>query len=126
MKNNKEFMLTCIKENGLVLEFAKDDLKNDIEIVLYAMIQDKLPLKFASIELKNKIIEKLSIPRLQCRYCNKFYKSRKTNLFHIKSCKLDHPKIVIVNNRYICNICDRISNCLSSVYNHKKHVINNK
>ena len=89
LKNDKEFILTCIKENGLALEFASNNLKNDIEIVLYAVLQDELKNKI-------KIIEKLSIPRLQCIYCKKFYKSIKTKSFHIKSCKLDHPEIIIV------------------------------
>ena len=68
----------------------------------------------------NTIIEKSSIPTLQCGYCKKFYKSISTKSFHIKSCKLDHPEIQIVNNTKICNICGKISNCLSSAYNHKK------
>ena len=122
LKNDKEFILTCIKENGLSLEYASDDLKNDIEIVLYAVLQDKLALKFASIELKNKIkiIEKSSIPRLQCIYCKKFYKSIKTKSFHMKSCKLDYPEIIIVNNRDICRYCNKKFNCTITAYRHEK------
>ena len=122
LKNDKEFILTCIKENGLALEYASDDLKNDIEIVLYAVLQDELALKFASIELKNKIkiIEKSSIPRLQCIYCKKFYKSIKTKSFHMKSCKLDYPEIIIVNNRDICRYCNKKFNCTITAYRHEK------
>ena len=122
LKNDKEFILTCIKVNAKTLEYTSDDLKNDIEIVLYAVLQDKLALKFASIELKNKIkiIEKSSIPRLQCIYCKKFYKSIKTKSFHMKSCKLDYPEIIIVNNRDICRYCNKKFNCTITAYRHEK------
>ena len=128
LKNDKEFILTCIKKNGLALEFASNNLKNDIEIVLYAVLQDELALEFASDELKNKIkiIEKLSIPSLQCPYCENFYKSSSTKSFHMKSCKLDHPEIIIVNNRNICNICNKKFVFVSSVYKHRKICLKKK
>ena len=86
------------------------------------MLQDKLLLEFASDELKDKIkiIEKSSIPKLQCGYCEKFYKSRSSKSVHIKSCKLEHQEIILVNNRDICHYCNIKFNCLTSAYNHKK------
>ena len=128
LKNDKEFILTCIKENGLSLEYASDDLKNDIEIVLYAVLQDELALKFASIELKNKIkiIEKSSIPSLQCGYCGKVFKFASSKSVHIKSCKLDHPEIIIVNNKDTCCYCNKKINCLRTMYYHKKYAIKNE
>ena len=67
-----------------------------------------------------KYIEKLSIPRLQCGYCEKFYKSIKTKSFHMKSCKLRHPKIIIVNNKDICCYCNKKFNCVRTMNYHKR------
>ena len=67
-----------------------------------------------------KYIEKLNIPSLQCPYCEKFYKFASSKSVHMKSCKLDHPEIIIVNNKDICCYCNKKFNCVSSAYYHKK------
>ena len=65
-------------------------------------------------------IEKSSISSLQCGYCKKFYKSAKTKSFHMKSCKLKHLTIKILNDRNICNICNKTFVFPSAVYKHRK------
>ena len=67
-----------------------------------------------------KYIEKLSIPSLQCPYCEKFYKFASSKCVHMKSCKLSHPEIIIVNNKNICCYCNKKFNCIRTTYYHKK------
>ena len=45
--------LAAVKQNGLALEYASDELKCDREIVLAAVKQTSHALEYASEELKN-------------------------------------------------------------------------
>ena len=67
-----------------------------------------------------KIIEKKSIDILQCGYCNKIFKHRSDKCVHIKSCKLEHTQIQIINTRNICNICNKKFVFPSAIYKHKQ------
>ena len=117
--NQEDLLLDCTTNNLKILEAVKnninvlldisDDLKNDNINSNNNIINNDL-----------KYIEKLSIPRLQCGYCEKFYKSIKTKSFHMKSCKLIHPEIIIVNNKDICCYCNKKFNCIRTMYYHKK------
>ena len=51
--NNKEYVIEKVKETGILLEFASDQLKNDKSVVLEAIAQDGNALEFASTELKD-------------------------------------------------------------------------
>lgn len=51
----KQTVLLAVKQNGLSLQYAKNDLNNNIEIVSEALKQNGLALQFASDELKNNI-----------------------------------------------------------------------
>ncbi len=37
MKNDKDFVLTLVKKNGLALKYASKELQNDKEIILAAI-----------------------------------------------------------------------------------------
>ena len=50
--NNKNIVLNIVKNNGLSLEFASDELKNDRDIVYEAVANNGISLEFASEELK--------------------------------------------------------------------------
>ena len=51
--DNKEVVLTAVKEDGKALEYASDKLKDDKEVVLTAVKEDGWALQFASEGLKN-------------------------------------------------------------------------
>ena len=68
----------------------------------------------------SKIIEKSSIPKLQCGYCNDIFRHASNKSIHIISCKLKHPEIQIINNRNICRYCDITFNCIMTTYRHEK------
>jgi hypothetical protein len=53
IKTDKNIMLAAVKQNGLALKFASDELKNDKELVIAAVKQNALTLKFASDTLRN-------------------------------------------------------------------------
>lgn len=52
-KNNKEYVLKAVEQNGLMLEHASDILKNDKEVVLKAVAQNGLALQFVSKNLQD-------------------------------------------------------------------------
>ena len=49
--NDKEFVLERVKQNGLALEFASEELRNDLEVVIEAIKQDLNAINFASPEV---------------------------------------------------------------------------
>lgn len=51
----KQTVLLAVKQNGLALEYAKNNLNDNIEIVSEAIKQNGLALQFASENLKNNI-----------------------------------------------------------------------
>ena len=51
--NNKNDALKAVKQNGLALEYASDELKNDKEVVLAAVKQYGRALEYASDRLKD-------------------------------------------------------------------------
>nr|CAG4714939.1 unnamed protein product [Naegleria fowleri] len=53
--SNKDIMMKLVQENGMLLEFASDELKNDRDIVLNAVNNNGNALEFASDGLKNDI-----------------------------------------------------------------------
>ena len=53
LKQNKPFFLDVLKKNGLILEYASNELKGDIDIVSTAISQNGMALKHASDELQN-------------------------------------------------------------------------
>ena len=53
MNQQKIDAIAAVRRNGLVLEFASDDLKNDKEVVLAAVRKNGLALQDASDDLKN-------------------------------------------------------------------------
>ena len=67
-----------------------------------------------------KFIQKSSIEKFQCIYCKKFYKNSSSKSFHMKSCKLNYPEIQIINNKNICDICNKKFVFSTSVYKHRK------
>ena len=52
-RNNKSFVLEVLKQYGILLGYASDELRNDKEVVLAAVQNDCDALKYASEELKN-------------------------------------------------------------------------
>ena len=50
--SDKASVLAAIGENGMVLQFASDELRNNKEVVLAAVEQDGRALQFASEDLK--------------------------------------------------------------------------
>jgi hypothetical protein len=53
--NDEQIILECIKKNGLLLEFASDDLKNNKDLVKEAIENNKDAFKFIGSDLKNDI-----------------------------------------------------------------------
>ena len=51
--NNKEFVLSAVRQKGWVLEYASERLKDDKEVVLTAVKKDGNALCFASERLKD-------------------------------------------------------------------------
>ena len=53
--NDKEVVLAAVKQNGMALIFASEELKNDKEIVLAAVKQDEEAFLYASKEIRSKV-----------------------------------------------------------------------
>ena len=51
--DNKELVLTAVRQGGWALEYASDQLKDDKEVVLSAMDTYKYALQYASDQLKD-------------------------------------------------------------------------
>ena len=51
-KDNKEFVLQAVKENGKFLDVVAPELQDDKEVVIAAMTQDAESLEFASKRLR--------------------------------------------------------------------------
>ena len=52
VQNDKPFVLTTVKQNGLALQFASPKFKRDKQIVMAAVVQDGRALEFASPKLQ--------------------------------------------------------------------------
>ena len=52
-KDNKEFVLKAVAENGKFLDLVSPELQNDKEVVMTALKQDAESLEFASTTLKD-------------------------------------------------------------------------
>ena len=52
-KNNEQFVLLFVTQNGKALQWASSQLKNNKRVVLAAVERDPLSLEYASDELKN-------------------------------------------------------------------------
>jgi DNA repair ATPase RecN len=52
-KNNKEVVMSAVKESYIALKYASQELKNDKEVVLEAIKNNPEAFKYASEELKN-------------------------------------------------------------------------
>mgnify|MGYP000687810764 CR=1 FL=1 len=52
-KNNKDFVLKAVSENGKFLDLVSPELQDDKEVVMTALGQDAEALEFASLNLKN-------------------------------------------------------------------------
>ena len=52
-RDNKEFVLKAVSENGKFLDLVSDELKNDKELALIAVKQNKQAYHFISEQLKN-------------------------------------------------------------------------
>ncbi|KIC75891.1 hypothetical protein DB41_GZ00550 [Neochlamydia sp. TUME1] len=52
-RNHKEFVLTAVRQNGLALDYASQELQNDREVVLTAVQQNASAVRYASQELQN-------------------------------------------------------------------------
>ena len=57
LKNDKEFVLEAVKQNGWALYYASKELRNDKEVVLEAVKQNGQAFKYASEELINVILK---------------------------------------------------------------------
>lgn len=65
-KDNREYVLNVVKENGKLLEFANDILKDDEEIAKQAVHNNAEALEFVSDRLKgNREIVYDSVNRLR-------------------------------------------------------------
>ena len=53
LKNDKEIVLKAVQQYGIALQYASNELKNDKEVVLKAVQQNGFALTYASDELKN-------------------------------------------------------------------------
>ncbi len=53
LQNNKEVVLEAVKQEGMALEYASDELQNNKEIVIEAVKKDSLVLFFASERLQD-------------------------------------------------------------------------
>ena len=53
LKNEKDIVLLAVKKKGLALQFASEELRNDKEIVLEAIHDNSNALEFATNELQN-------------------------------------------------------------------------
>lgn len=58
-RDNKEYILKLVKENGLFLCFASDRLRDDKDVVLEAVKNHEMALQFASDRLRKKLKEGL-------------------------------------------------------------------
>lgn len=54
-KDNKQVLLSAVKNNGLALKYASKNLKNDHDAVMAAITNDNSSLKYASKNLRNSI-----------------------------------------------------------------------
>jgi hypothetical protein len=54
-KNNKDVVLEAVKQDGMALQFASDELKNNKDVVLKAVRQNVWVLRFASEELQKEL-----------------------------------------------------------------------
>jgi hypothetical protein len=69
----------------------------------------------------NPTFNKKDFNKLQCYYCNKFFKHASNKSCHIKTCKEKHKNIQIIeNNNYKCDICNKEFANKNSIYKHKK------
>lgn len=65
-KNNREYVLKTVKENGKLLEFAEESLKDDDEIAKVAVDNNAEALEFVSDRLKgNRDIVYDSVSRIR-------------------------------------------------------------
>ena len=96
-------------------DFFKNDNNNSISKNIKTDNKDILDKNIIS-----KFIQKSSVLSLQCIYYAKLYKTPSSKCTHMKSCKIKHPEIEIINNKNICNICNKTFVFSTSVYKHKK------
>lgn len=67
--DNKQFYMDAVKESGLFIEWASDELKNDKELVMEAVKQNPGALEFASTQLKaNKQVVRRSLKNSRLGY----------------------------------------------------------
>lgn len=61
--NNREYVLSMVKQDGKLLDLASERLQDDEEIVMEAVKQNPISLEFASSRLKDnaKIVNGVSI-----------------------------------------------------------------
>ena len=53
LNDYKDVVLVAVRQNGMALKYASDELKNDFEVVFEAVGQNGYALMYASEELKN-------------------------------------------------------------------------
>ena len=76
-KNNKEIVLTAVKERGYALKYASEKLRNDIDIVCEAINRDNNAFFFAGDKIKSnrnnilKIVNRINnLNVVFLKYCN--------------------------------------------------------
>lgn len=55
LHNNRDFLLKCVKINGLALQYGSDGNKRDLEICRAAVAQNPQAIKFVSEEIRNTL-----------------------------------------------------------------------
>ncbi len=64
LKDDKDLMMECAKEDGQALYFASQRLRDDKELVLLAVEQKWMIIKYASLRLRNdKDVAKLALSK---------------------------------------------------------------
>ena len=59
LRNDRDVVLTAVKQDGWALGWASLELRNNKEVVLTAVRQDSRALEWVSKELQNEILSKL-------------------------------------------------------------------
>ena len=68
--NNREYVMENVKKEGVLLEFASDELRDDKEVVLEAIYNNPEALEFASERLKgDRDVVYNSVSKVGWTYC---------------------------------------------------------
>ena len=83
--------------------------------------KDNICINKDNICITNSFIDKNNFDKLQCYFCNTFFKHISNKYIHIKKCKEKYPNVQLIeNNSYKCDLCNKEFTNNKSIYEHKK------